>query len=319
MRSSTSSALGVLRRLVAVAELPAVAVIEPADPASYGLDNRLTLGVLEDGQAVLLRQNSDVLVSPRPRVDFLRRNGIPMPNLYAADDAGNSLWEFIPGRPLADLVATGACNDTVWHQTGAALATVHAVIFPAPLQGPINAESVTLRPVDPVDQLQEKIQSNQRWAERHRPPLVHVLDRVASFTAARSAQIRAERPTVTHGDVNLLNIIAGPERVQLIDWDNPLVRYPLIELAALDEHAYLHGYHDGLPAAFFTGYGREVPADLLLAYRIVGCIGWLSGDDWTAWQNDPALPDLARKRTHRWHTRLQRWADETPNLIGSLA
>jgi len=184
MRSSTSSALGVLRRLVAVAELPAVAVIEPADPAAYGLDNRLTLGVLEDGRTVLLRQNSDVLVSPRPRVDFLRRNGIPMPNLYAADDAGNSLWEFIPGRPLADLVATGACNDTVWHQTGAALAAVHAVTFPAPLQGPISAESVTLRSVDPVDQLQEKIQSNKRWAERHRPPLVQRGEDVEHESAA---------------------------------------------------------------------------------------------------------------------------------------
>jgi hypothetical protein len=44
-----------------------------------------------------------------------------------------------------------------------------------------------------------------------------------------------------------------------------VVRYPIDELSALDQHVYLNGAK-GLPAAFNDGYGREVPRDLLLAY-----------------------------------------------------
>ena len=51
-----------------------------------------------------------------------------------------------------------------------------------------------------------------------------------------------------------------------------------------------------------------MPADLLFAYRIVGCIGWLSGDDWAEWDSDPNLPDRARARMKRWHGRLVEWA-----------
>jgi len=152
---------------------------------------------------------------------------------------------------------------------------------------------------------------------------------VCSAVAARSAaagsggpfsqrtQPRSEpKPSRSRGDTNLLNIIASEQAVHLIDWDFPMVRYPLAELSALDEHAYLHGL-DGLPAAFFAGYG-EVSAGLLVAYRIVGCFGWLSGDDWDAWNSDPSLPVLARIRLHRWHRRLEEWAKATPGLSAAL-
>lgn len=76
---------------------------------------------------------------------------------------------------------------------------------------------------------------------------------------------RAEVPCLAHGDSNPLNIIVGGHAVTLIDWDLPAVRFPLAELSALDEHVYLAG-RDGLPPVFFTGYGRTVPADLLLAW-----------------------------------------------------
>ena len=143
------------------------------------------------------------------------------------------------------------------------------------------------------------------------------LDRVATFVAAHATEIRAEAPAITHGDTNLLNIIASDRAVQLIDWDFPMVRYPLAELSALDEHAYLHGL-DGLPGAFFSGYG-QVSAELLLAYRIVGCIGWLSGDDWDEWNADPNLPEVARTRLQRWRHRLLEWAKATPVLSTALA
>jgi len=315
---SDAGPIEVARRLATAADLPAVVAVEAVDSKSYGLDNQLTRGALEDGRQVLLRQTNLVLTSPRPRVDFLRSNGIPLPQLYAADDAGNSLWEFIPGRPLGDLVDEGTADDVVWHRTGAALAAVHAVTFPAPLQGSIGVGALKLRPIDPVNQLRAAIDDARGWTERHRPHLTPVLDQVATFTRQRAEQIRAERPTVTHGDVNLHNIIAGDQAVQLIDWDFPKVRYPLAELSALDEHAYLHGCVE-LPPAFFAGYGRAVPAELLLAYRIVGCFGWLSGDDWAQWHADPDLPIAARDRLNRWHGLLLAWADQTPELISRLA
>lgn len=287
---------------------------EALDPDSYGLDNRLTRCVLRDGNEVLLRQSSVLLHSPKIRVDFLRGNGIPVPRLYAADDTGNALWEFVPGRTLADVVAAGAADDTVWWRIGAALGAVHAVSFPARLQGPIGLNALKLRFRDPVEQLHHDIDDVRDWVTQHRPALTSALDRVSDLVEARAALIRAERPSVTHGDVNMLNLIVGDHEVQLIDWDFPMVRYPLAELSALDEHAYLHGI-DGLPAAFFAGYGREVSPELLLVHRIVGCLSWLSGDDWALWEADPDLPAPARERLDRWHMRLLAWADRIPDVI----
>jgi hypothetical protein len=94
---------------------------------------------------VLLRQSSFLLHSPRNRVDFLRGNRIPVPRCHAADDTGNDLWEFVPGRPLSDVADRGAADDIVWWRTGAAMAAVHAAIFPATLQGPIGLNGLRLR------------------------------------------------------------------------------------------------------------------------------------------------------------------------------
>lgn len=142
---------------------------------------------------------------------------------------------------------------------------------------------------------------------------------VRRFITARADDIRAVRPAVVHGDINLLNIIVTPDlSAKFIDWDFPAVRYPMDELSALDEHAYLHGM-DGLPPSFFEGYGAIVPADLLLAHRIVGCIGWLSSDDWTNWEADRDMPFAARARLHRWHERLMVWGRSVPSRVQALS
>jgi hypothetical protein len=83
-----------------------------------------------------------------------------------------------------------------------------------------------------------------------------------SFIGHRASNIRADVPCLTHGDANLLNITVA-EQVTLIDCDFTAIRYLLAELSALDEHVYLTA-GIGLPPAFFAGYGRAVPADLLL-------------------------------------------------------
>ena len=71
-------------------------------------------------------------------------------------------------------------------------------------------------------------------------------------------------------------------------------------------------------ARSFLATGRSRPS-FLLAYRIVGCIGWLSGDDWDEWNADPNLPEVARTRLQRWRHRLLEWAKATPVLSTALA
>ncbi|WP_431887629.1 phosphotransferase enzyme family protein [Nocardiopsis alba] len=307
-----------LNRLVAAAGLPSVTSVRPINGDGDGLDNHLVKAELTDGRAVVLRQSRVESASPESRIGFLRANGVTTPELYAADGEGASLWEFVPGRTLAEAVEADAATDTVWRRTGEALAEVHGVVFPAPLQGPIEVDALTLRPVDPVEELHASLHESAVWVEREHPHLLEALRRVEDFVAERAAEIRAERPTVTHGDINLLNIVVtDDEAVRLIDWDFPTVRYPLAELAAFDEHAYLHGL-EGLPHAFFEGYGRAVPEDLLLAYRVVGCLGWLSSDDWREWDETPDLPGPARTRLRAWHERLLAWADRLPDLVKAL-
>ncbi|HET9561908.1 MAG TPA: hypothetical protein VFP01_07370 [Propionibacteriaceae bacterium] len=136
-----------------------------------------------------------------------------------------------------------------------------------------------------------------------------------SFIGHRAGNIRADVPCLTHGDANLLNITVA-EQVTLIDCDFTAIRYLLAELSALDEHVYLTA-GIGLPPAFFAGYGRAVPADLLLAYRKFGCLRWLSSAQWKRWEVDRAMPASARRRLRRWHQRLLEWVTRMPALAGS--
>ncbi len=76
---------------------------------------------------------------------------------------------------------------------------------------------------------------------------------------------------------------------------------------------------DGLPSSFFAGYGKRVSPDLLFAYRVVGCLGWLRSDEWSSWQSNPEVPEPARHRLGRWHSRLLAWAtEESPEAAQRL-
>ncbi len=307
-----------LNRLVAAAGLPSVTSVRPINGDGDGLDNHLVKAELTDGRAVVLRRSRVESASPESRIGFLRANGVTTPELYAADGEGVAKSTEAVREAYRAQVETGTATDTVWRRTGEALAEVHGVVFPAPLQGPIDVAALTLRPVDPVEELHTALHESAAWGEREHADGLEALRRVEAYRPDLAAEIRAERPTVTHGDINLLNIVVtDDEAVRLIDWDFPTVRYPLAELAAFDEHAYLHGL-EGLPRAFFEGYGRAVPADLLLAYRVVGCLGWLSSDDWREWDETPDLPGPARARLRAWHERLLAWADRLPDLGKAL-
>ncbi|MFD4640271.1 lipopolysaccharide kinase InaA family protein [Lentzea sp. NPDC058436] len=108
-----------------------------------------------------------------------------------------------------------------------------------------------------------------------------------------------------HNDVNLHNIIVGEGKATLIDWDNPGQGNPLDELAAFEEHLYLHG--TVLPQAFWDGYGSQPDPVLLRVHRIAGCIGWLASEDWREWEADPTLRPEHLARVRNWRRLLTRW------------
>jgi hypothetical protein len=302
---------------VAQAGLAPVVEVSSVDDDRFGLDSRLSKATLADGTEVVLRINSSQAGDPRVRASFLAQHRVGAPTMYASDGVGACLLAFVPGRPLGERMAGAGVDDQTWKRTGSAYARVHAVRFPSPLQGTLGPTDLVLAPLDPVGQLHTKLDRVRPWVAQHQMHLLPAINRLHSVIERQAAHIRWETPCLTHGDPNLLNIIVGEDAVTLIDWDYPSVRYPLAELSALDEQVYLWG-GPGLPPAFFAGYGREVPTDLLIIYRVVGCLSWLSGDDWTDLAGDRSIPETARQRLTRWHEQLLSWIQHIPDLSRSL-
>lgn len=125
---------------------------------------------------------------------------------------------------------------------------------------------------------------------------------------------KIHRVGLLHNDVNLHNIIVGDGEATLIDWDNPGQGNPLDELAAFEEHLYLHG--TVLPQAFWTGYGHTPDLELLRVHRIAGCIGWLASEDWREWEADRTLTPENLARVRNWRRLLAQWlADQFRTTI----
>jgi hypothetical protein len=126
------------------------------------------------------------------------------------------------------------------------------------------------------------------------------------WRAVGLAFAKIHRVGLLHNDVNLHNIIVGDDgRATLIDWDNPGQGNPLDELAAFEEHLYLHG--TVLPQAFWDGYGHMPDLNLLRVHRIAGCIGWLASEDWREWEADRTLRPEQLARVRNWRRLLARW------------
>ena len=116
---------------------------------------------------------------------------------------------------------------------------------------------------------------------------------------------KVHRVGLLHNDVNLHNVIVGDGTATLIDWDNPGQGNPLDELAAFEEHLYLHG--TVLHQAFWTGYGHTPDPGLLRVHRIAGCIGWLASEDWQEWEADRTLTSANLARVRNWRRLLAEW------------
>lgn len=300
-----------LDRLVAAASLPPVAEAETLP--GLGLDNQLLLARLVNDQRVLLRQGP-ASVSPAPRARFLELHQVGAPRLWAADDTGAILVDFVAGETMVAAAERGAVTDEVWRRLGQTYARVHRVQFPGPLTGPFGPRGLVLAFEDPVEKLLATVDSGEPWVGQHRPSLTPYLDQLRSRIEARADELRAEIPCLSHGDPNFHNVVVGDASVTLIDWDFPMVRYPLDELAGVEEHAYLHGFSE-LPAAFFAGYGRDVSRQLLRLCRTVGCLGTLSSPDWAGMLVDDVMPAGQLAMIRRFYQGWSDWFDQRPRLL----
>ncbi|HEY0693045.1 MAG TPA: phosphotransferase [Kribbella sp.] len=279
-----------------------------------GLDNQLLLGTLINDQQVLLRQGP-ASASPAPRARFLELHQVGAPRLWAADETGAILVDFAAGETLVAAAERGAVTDEVWRRLGQAYARVHRVQFPGPLTGPFGPQGLELALDDPVERLLATVDSGEPWVGQHRPSLAPYLDQVRSRIEARADEVRAEIPCLSHGDPNFHNVVVvGDASVTLIDWDFPVVRYPVDELAGVEEHAYLYGFSK-LPAAFFAGYGREVSRPLLRLYRIASCLGTLSSPDWAGMLVDDAMPAGQLAMIRRFYQGWSNWFDHLPRHL----
>jgi hypothetical protein len=145
--------------------------------------------------------------------------------------------------------------------------------------------------------------------------LLSVHDRLADLVDRYADALAAEQPCLLHGDVTFDNFIVTADAVRPIDWDYPRVGYPLTELGALDEHAFLNGCADGLPTEFWHGYGRAAPGPLLLLHRAIGCLGWLASPEWSTWDADETLSERTRSKLRDWNQRLLAWAGTLPQRL----
>ncbi|GAA1598757.1 hypothetical protein GCM10009804_64150 [Kribbella hippodromi] len=296
---------------MAAASLPPVA--ETAPLPGLGLDNQLLLATLVNDQQVLLRQGP-ASISPAPRARFLELHQVGAPRLWAADESGAVLVDFVAGETMVAAAERGAVTDEVWRRLGQAYAQVHRVQFPRTLTGKFGPQGLELSPDDPVENLLTTVDSGEPWVGRHRPYLTGHLARLRSRIKERADEVRAEIPCLSHGDPNWHNVVVGDGSATLIDWDFPAVRYPLDELAGVEEHAYIHGFAE-LPAAFFAGYGREVSRPLLRLYRIASCLRTLSSPDWAGMLVDEAMPAGQLAMIRRFYQGWSNWFDDLPGLL----
>lgn len=197
------NARAVLEELVSAAALPPV--ISTRALSGQGFDNQLLVGLLSGGREVLLRQSSVPAPSPVPRANFLAAHGVGAPRLYAANDEGAVLVDYIEGETLAAAAHRGGLGDREWQLVGAAYRRIHAVQFPAPLRGSFGPERLELTPTDPVQLMHASVDAAEspRFAScapaccRICPPSGTTSTPMLRSSGARSPASPIQTPTST--------------------------------------------------------------------------------------------------------------------------
>jgi tRNA A-37 threonylcarbamoyl transferase component Bud32 len=281
-----------------------------------GFDNEVVVATLDGGRKVVFRRWKQ----PRPpeavRAAFLAGQNVPAPAILATSDEA-SLQEFVPGVLLGDLIDSGDCTPATWHSVGIAFRKVHAVRFPPRVSGSVLPDQIVLVPRDPVEVLHRQTDGAHAGLHRAFPALTACIGDLHGVIEAAGAALRRAGTALGHGDINMWNIIVGPRRTTLIDWDHPRICDPAMEVALLDKHASLFN-GEGLHPAFFEGYGRPAREPNTSIHRVVQTLAWAMSADWEEFQADPGLPLEIKERTRRWLSVLLEYVELLPEHIDHL-
>lgn len=289
----------VINELILLAVLPPVADVRTLE--GRGFDNQVCLVGLADGGRVIAR----LFPAPRsPEVErfaFLETQGVPSPRLLASNERG-SVYEYVDGELLGDLVDDSADTDDAWRRVGGAFRAVHDVEFPQGLAGSVHPDRIELRPApDPVVAITAKLEGARSTLAELSPVTCQSIPALCGMVRDAGQMLRSGPSALLHGDVNMWNVIATADDARLIDWDSPAIGDPRREIALLDKHASLFN-GVGLPGAFFEGYGRDRDAIGSLL-RLVGTVQWAASTDWQSFERRDLPADL-RQRTRAWRQAL---------------
>jgi hypothetical protein len=289
-----------LHEIVATAGLPEVTSFEVL--SGHGFNHEILRATLADGRQVVLRHQQD---EPRPlpfgQARFLAEHDVPAPTLLGGSEFA-TLYDFIPGAMLSELVAEDRMTDDRWRSAGTAFRRLHAVRFPPRLKGEFGADELILEPADPVTDLHEMLTDAEPRLKASIPAVVPHLPRLHAVIDEHAEPLRETPTALLHWDVYPANIIIGPTETTLIDWGEPRVGDPAKEIAALDEHLYLIN-RSQLPDAFFETYGPRSQPNTAI-YRLTGAVNWFSHGPFAEWGIDPALPPDLKTRVTHWRAAL---------------
>jgi thiamine kinase-like enzyme len=199
---------------------------------------------------------------------------------------------------------------------GAAYRRVHAVGFPAGLVGDVEPDRILLRPVDPVAQMHAWLDGALEGLQRRAPSAVAHVPALHALVDRAARPLRGVATALGHGDNHMWNIIVGEDRAWLIDWDEPRVCDPAMEVALLDKHAWLFNGR-GLDAAFFSGYGRAPAEPNTSLHRVVQALRWAASGDWESFERMD-LSDELRTRLRGWLAALVEYAADLAPRIERL-
>lgn len=290
-----SSTDPLLAELLHRAELPPAVALSPI--SGRGFDNEIHRVALSDGREVLLRRYPAKRESERRRADFLKEHDAPAPALLASTSDG-SLYEFVQGSLLGDLIEAGRATDKTWRLVGEAFRRVHKIEFPSGLYGEIRPDQVVLQLNDPVVQMHRWIDEALPGFRRRLPAMIEHLPALHELVDRAADALRAAPSALGHGDINMWNIIVTQDRATLIDWDSPIVCDPAMEIALLDKHAWLFNGR-GIDPGFFEGYGKPATEPNTSLYRIVHTVNWAGSSDWEEFERS-GLPVEQVERTRQW-------------------
>lgn len=183
------------------------------------------------------------------------------------------------------------------------------------MSGRFGADSLNLEAIDPVEDLHARIAAAEPRLEASLPFVLPQLPRLNAIIDAHADSLRQAPTALLHGDVFPANIIVGPDRTTLIDWDFPRVADPAQEVSALDEWMYLAG-GGYLADAFFDTYGPRPPNTSL--YRITGAIGWFGRGVFNGWEIDSTLDEARTEQVTGWRDSLVGYLTDLGDRLDEL-